>query len=184
MRDGPPPHRFAVATELPALGLGKTGPGETEADRAHRLVLRTAVRACDARHRHGEIHPGAGERAPGHFQGNGAATVVARAESEGTVIGVKGYVNGVDIFQGHASGDTIVRDSWRSETLDFSNTELVDIAEVDAGSGNDTIMASDVSPGKYRGGSGYDTLDAGAKETTWLFAGDGETADIRRAERN
>ena len=41
-----------------------------------------------------------------------------------------------------ADGDTIVRDSWRSKTLDFSNTQLVDITEVDAGSGNDTIIGA------------------------------------------
>jgi len=112
------------------------------------------------------------------FRDNGEATVVATAELEGTVIGVNGYVNGVDIFQGHESGDTVIRDSWRSKTLDFSSTELVNIAEVDAGSGNDTIMASDVSPGVYRGGSGYDTLNAGTKDTTWLFAGDGNGYDV------
>jgi len=112
------------------------------------------------------------------FRDNGTATVVAKAESAGTVIGVNGYTNGVDIFRGHVDGDTIVRDSWRSKTLDFSNTQLVDIAEVDAGSGNDTIIASDLTSGAYRGNSGYDTLDAGTQETTWLFAGDGNGYDI------
>jgi VCBS repeat-containing protein len=105
------------------------------------------------------------------FQDNGAATVIARAETAGTVIGINGYANGVDRIEGHADGDTIVRDSYYSRTLDFSDTELVYIAEIDAGSGNDTIIASDLSPGVYRGGSGNDTLDAGLQDTTWVYAG-------------
>ena len=105
------------------------------------------------------------------FRDNGAATVEARATASGTVIGINGYANGVDRFVGDSSGDTIVRDSYNSRTLDFSLTQLVNIAEVDAGAGNDTILASDVSPGVYRGNSGDDTLDGGGQATTWLFAG-------------
>ncbi len=78
------------------------------------------------------------------------------AEASGTVIGVNGYINGVDEFQG--VGDTIIRDSNSSHTLDFSNTALLDIAEVDAAGGNDTIAVSNLSASSYRGGSGNDTF--------------------------
>ena len=105
------------------------------------------------------------------FRDNGAATVEARATAPGTVIGINGYANGVDRFVGDASADTIVRDTWSSRTLDFSSTQLSNIAEVDAGAGNDTILASDVSPGVYRGNSGDDILDGGGQATTWLFTG-------------
>jgi Ca2+-binding RTX toxin-like protein len=82
----------------------------------------------------------------------------AIAVTTGTVIGLDGYANGVDRIEGHASGDTIVRDASNSRTLDFSNTELVNIAEVDGGAGNDTIVASNLSPGTYRGGAGNDVF--------------------------
>ena len=75
----------------------------------------------------------------------GAGTDRVIAASTGTVIGVDGYANTVDIFEG--PGDTIIRDSYSSRTLDFSTTQLMGIAEVDAGAGNDTILASNLTPG-------------------------------------
>ena len=105
------------------------------------------------------------------FRDNGAASVEARATAPGTVIGINGYASGVDAFVGAASGDTVVRDSYNARSLDFSSTRLVNIAEVDGGSGNDTIIASNLTPGRYRGGPGDDTLRAGAQPTTWLYQG-------------
>ena len=102
---------------------------------------------------------------------NGAASVTAVAQSAGTVIGLRGYANGVDVFQGPAAGDTILEDIWSNQTLDFSNTRLVNIAEVNGSWGDDTIVASNLSPGAYRGGGGEDTLRAGTQTTTWLYAG-------------
>ena len=80
-------------------------------------------------------------------------------------------------MEGYATGDTIVRDASNSRTLDFSNTQLVNIAEVDGGAGNDTIVASNLSAGTYRGGAGNDTLRAGTQDTTWVFQGTGEGYD-------
>jgi hypothetical protein len=56
---------------------------------------------------------------------------------------VNGYDNGVEEFTG--LGDTIIRDTNYSRTLNFSNTILTGIAEVDAAGGNDTIVASALS---------------------------------------
>ncbi|HND55780.1 MAG TPA: calcium-binding protein, partial [Pirellulaceae bacterium] len=111
------------------------------------------------------------------FQGNGSSAVVAVAETAGTIIGIDGYSNGVDTVQGFSTGDTIVRDSYYGRTLDFSRTLLTNIAEVDAGSGNDTVIASDLGPGRYRGGEGNDSLTAGAAATTWLYAGASSGSD-------
>ncbi len=105
----------------------------------------------------------------------GAGEDRAIAVETSTLIGINGYANGVEEFVGQ--GDTIIRDSWHSHTLDFSNTALEGIAEVDAGSGNDTVIASDITPGTYRGNYGYDTLRAGEQDTTWLYAGTGNGYD-------
>ena len=106
------------------------------------------------------------------FNNTGGGTATALAEAAGTVIGIDGFTGGVDVFTGFGGGDTIIRDSYYSHTLDFSQTRLVDIAEVDAGSGNDTIVASDLCIGRYRGGEGNDTLHAGSQMTYWLYSGD------------
>ena len=105
------------------------------------------------------------------LQNNGLGTVVAVAETAGAVIGVDGYVNGVDRIEGHADGDTVIQDIYYSRTLDFSDTELINISHVDAGRGNDTLIASDISVANYWGGAGNDTLQAGSQNTTWLFQG-------------
>ncbi len=102
---------------------------------------------------------------------NGSGNSEAQAESGGTVIGVNGYANGVDAFVGNSSGDTIIRDSNSSHTLDFSTTALTNIAEIDAAGGNDVVTASNVNDGSYRGGSGDDTLNAGSTATSWLYDG-------------
>ncbi len=102
---------------------------------------------------------------------NGAGTSVAKAETAGTVIGVANYVNGVDAFEGHSTADTVIQSNGGHNTLNFSNTVLTNIAEVDAGAGNDVVTASNLSAGNYRGGTGDDTLNAGDADATWLYAG-------------
>ncbi|MFO0978287.1 MAG: LamG-like jellyroll fold domain-containing protein [Planctomycetaceae bacterium] len=106
---------------------------------------------------------------------NGSGTTLAVVESAGTVIGVNGYVNGVDEFVG--LGDTIIRDTAYSKTLDFSNTILTGIAEIDAAGGNDVVTASNLSPGVYRGGSGDDVLNAGSMAVTWKYSGNSNGFD-------
>jgi hypothetical protein len=100
---------------------------------------------------------------------NGSGLSVAVAETAGTVIGVNGYDNGVEEFTG--LGDTVIRDTNYSRTLNFSNTTLTGIAEVDAAGGNDTVTASNLSAGVYRGGTGDDVLIAGSTAVTWLYSG-------------
>uniref|UniRef100_UPI0030ED06CF calcium-binding protein n=1 Tax=uncultured Hoeflea sp. TaxID=538666 RepID=UPI0030ED06CF len=109
---------------------------------------------------------------------NGGGTSTAVAETAGTVIGVNGYANGVDAFIGHASGDTIIRDTNSTHTLDFSGTDLTDIAEIDAGEGHDIVTASNLSEGAYRGGRHDDTLTAGSQTTTWLYSGTNNGYDV------
>lgn len=113
------------------------------------------------------------------FNGTGISLVLA--ETSGTIIGIDGYANGVDEFQGHGSGDTIIQDNNQSNQLDFRNTALNDkIAEVDAGSGNDTIYASDISDMQIRGGTGNDKLVGGGDLDVFAANFSGEI----RGERN
>jgi hypothetical protein len=108
---------------------------------------------------------------------NGTNLAIAKAETEGTVIGLRGYNDGVDDFVG--KGDTIIRDNNDSNTLNFSNTVLTGILEVDGGRGHDVITASSLSDGRYRGGEDNDDLIAGDGNVnvTWLYSGDNNGSD-------
>ncbi len=108
---------------------------------------------------------------------NGAGTSTASAESDGTVIGVNGLDNGVDVIDGSGYAEIQIRDTNSSRILDFSTTALLDISEVDAGGGNDTVTASGISDASYRGGSGNDTLIALDADVIWLFSGSGNGFD-------
>ena len=112
------------------------------------------------------------------FATNGSGNSVAVAESDGTVIGVNGYSNGIDEFSSGGNANVVVRDNAYGHTLDFSNTALTDIAEVDAGGGNDTITTSELSDDiNYRGGTGDDTFHTGTKDVTLLYDGTNEGYD-------
>ncbi|MGE3934241.1 MAG: hypothetical protein AB7F67_13345, partial [Rhodospirillaceae bacterium] len=80
-----------------------------------------------------------------------------------------------DAFQG--AGDTVIRDDGYSRTLNFANTRLSGISEVDAGGGDDTITTSNIDAASYRGGSGNDTFNSGAADATFLYAGTGNGND-------
>ena len=103
------------------------------------------------------------------FLTNGTGTAVAQATTAGTTIGVNGYANGVEQILG--LGDTKILDSNSSRTLDFSTTQLADIAEVNAAGGNDVITTSNLSAGTYRGGSGNDKFHTGDQDVALLYSG-------------
>jgi Ca2+-binding RTX toxin-like protein len=67
---------------------------------------------------------------------------------------------GYDIIAGTASSDT----------LDFSTTELVGIAMIDGGAGNDTIIGS-IGNNVIVGGAGTDNLIGSAGDDTFLISG-------------
>lgn len=94
---------------------------------------------------------------------NGSGISVALAGAADTTIGLKkDYANGVDEFRGDASGDTRLEGDNASGMLDFSATQLTDIAEVDANGGYDTVRtalsANTAGAPLYDGGSGNDKL--------------------------
>ncbi|MBY6189641.1 hypothetical protein KUV22_04330 [Microbulbifer agarilyticus] len=70
-------------------------------------------------------------------------------------------------------GLDIIQGTTGNNTLDFSTTELIGIAEIDAAKGNDTVLGS-ASGDTIRGGEGSDTLYGNAGADVYLFArGDG-----------
>ncbi|MGX9393321.1 T1SS-143 repeat domain-containing protein [Nitrobacteraceae bacterium UC4446_H13] len=111
--------------------------------------------------------------------GNGAGTVKAIAQDSQVVFGIQNYNNGVDEFVGDA-GKTLIRADAANNTLDFSQTVLTNIREVDGGAGHDVITASAVSGDgqNYRGNSGNDTLNANGQTVNWLYSGSDNGNDV------
>lgn len=63
------------------------------------------------------------------------------------------------------------------DTLVFTNVEIDGIAEIDAGSGNDVILTSNLSAASYRGGAHDDTFHLGFGHATLLYSGTSNGAD-------
>ena len=86
--------------------------------------------------------------------GSAADRIIAAVT--GTIIGMNGFNGSIEQINGNGLADVIVLDYYGSRTLDFRNTSLIDIAEVNANGGHDNIYVSDVSATNYTGGSGSD----------------------------
>ncbi|MCZ4289288.1 Ig-like domain-containing protein [Hoeflea alexandrii] len=115
----------------------------------------------------------------GNAVGDGVVNTI-RAEADGTIVGVNGFVNGVDVIDvaGHANVE--VQGTTGNDVLDFSSTTFSNVGagfEVDGGNSNDIITASNISAVSYRGGHGDDTLNAGDADATWLYSGTSNGAD-------
>jgi len=65
-------------------------------------------------------------------------------------------------------GHDIIAGTYYGDTLDFSTTELVGIAVIDGGDGDDKITGS-AGNDVIAGGSGYDTLKGGAGNDTYVL---------------
>ena len=99
-------------------------------------------------------------------------TSTAVAEANDTVIGLKkDYDNGVDEFSGNGHTGVTLQADNASGLLDFSNTHLTNIEQVNAGGGNDTVVASDLNVADYSGQGGNDTMTAGAIDATFHYSG-------------
>jgi Ca2+-binding RTX toxin-like protein len=75
----------------------------------------------------------------------------------------------VERIEGNGGNDQIAG-TGSSDTLDFSSTELVGIAQIDGGQGNDAITGS-LGNDIILGGTGSDNLSGGAGDDTFLLAG-------------
>ncbi|CAN0547646.1 unnamed protein product, partial [Laminaria digitata] len=96
--------------------------------------------------------------------------------------------NGIDVIDGNGQA---IRGDNKGNDLDFSNTELHDVAGIRGGSGNDTIIGSqgdDVITGDSGhdtlvGGAGDDVLDGGKHNDT-LIGGEGDDTLIGGSGRD
>lgn len=68
--------------------------------------------------------------------------------------------NSVELIDG-GSGKNIIQGSYREETYDFSETDLLNIYAIDGGEGDDTLIGS-LGNDMLIGGNGSDILDGGA----------------------
>ncbi|MEQ9326379.1 MAG: Ig-like domain-containing protein, partial [Rhodospirillales bacterium] len=115
--------------------------------------------------------------------GEGIDTVKALNDGDMTFDGFYGN-NSIEVVDGGSSASKI-KGNNSANTLDFSNTTLINISEIDAGRGNDTVTGSagddSIDGGDnndtVRGGAGNDTIDGGAHDDI-LFGDEGN--DILR----
>ncbi|WP_193166298.1 beta strand repeat-containing protein [Microbulbifer hainanensis] len=81
----------------------------------------------------------------------------------------------VEIIDG-AGGNNRILGSSANNTLDFSETQLLEIAEIDAGAGNDTVYGSP-SADRILGGSGSDKLYGNGGDDTFVLTEGDSGAD-------
>ena len=75
----------------------------------------------------------------------------------------------VEVIDGGGGNNIITGGTASYDTLDFSATTLLNIASIDGGSYNDTIIGS-AGNDVIIGGSGIDTLSGGSGDDVYLFA--------------
>jgi Cadherin domain/RTX calcium-binding nonapeptide repeat (4 copies) len=124
--------------------------------------------------------------------GSGADTILGSAN--GSNIGISGdfgAANSIEAISGDAFTGVSIHGDANANTLDFSGVTLTNIAQIDAGDGNDTVIGSagadnivdSLGDDSLAGGGGDDTLDGGAGNDTLdgsgsnvigLFGGSGD----------
>ena len=112
--------------------------------------------------------------------GHGADTVIG-SDGADNILGGDGddtigllEISGVEEIDG-GGGVNVIAGDWTAQNLDFSNTTLTNIDEIDAGHGADTVIGSDGAD-NIRGGGGQDSLEGGAGADT--IDGGSEADDI------
>lgn len=84
----------------------------------------------------------------------------------GAIIGVSA-ISGIEEINGGAFGDAIIRAAGTGVTLNFAQTNLINIAEIQGGAGNDRITGS-AGNDIISGGGGLDILAGGGGDDTFL----------------
>jgi len=112
-----------------------------------------------------------GDEGPDTFDGGaGFDTILGGAGDDVIRVSTFSGTNTVERIDGGA-GYNIVAGTNVNNVIDLSATELVNIALVDGGAGNDTITGSSGND-VLQGGAGADTLFGGAGDDTFLVNGD------------
>jgi|GEM_PF-914767 len=101
--------------------------------------------------------------------GDGYDTIQGGAGNDTIRVNLFSGTNTVEKIDG-GTGQNILSGSVNNDTIDLSNTELVNIALIDAGAGNDVVTGS-AGNDTIVGGTGYDTLAGGLGNDTFLIDG-------------
>jgi Ca2+-binding RTX toxin-like protein len=121
--------------------------------------------------------------------GSGTDTIAASANS--VAIGLKsgfGAANGIEQISANGYAGVTIVGATTDDSYDFSSVQLIGIATINGGGGNDTIKGS-AAADTLAGGTGNDTLDGGGGGDTYLvgvghgvdsIADTGSPADLDR----
>ncbi len=121
---------------------------------------------------------GTGHGADTYADSGAAGTDRIVALANGTAIGLAGISASSGIEEISANGFTGVRvtGTTAAELLDFGGVTLTGIVQIDAGSGNDTILGS-AGNDVILGNAGNDSLNGGEGSDTYQVSGTGHGAD-------
>ena len=107
------------------------------------------------------------------FGGEGTDTIT-RGAGDGD-IGIAGNFGASNSIENIDAGGNDVVGDWRSQTLDFSETELEDVEQIRGEGGNDKITGSSADD-TISGGSGNDDLSGGAGDDVLIGGSGNDTA--------
>lgn len=93
------------------------------------------------------------------------------AMSAGTTVYWAG-VSGIEVFDGGIYANFRIAGSLSGELINLSGATLINVALIDGGVGNDTIIGNDAD-NRIAGGLGDDSLVGGGGNDTFLIQGDG-----------
>jgi len=96
----------------------------------------------------------------------GVGTDTINATVAGAIIGMSS-ISGIEAINGNEAGDTIIRAIASGSTLNFTNTTLTNIVEIQGGAGVDRITGS-AGDDIISGGGGLDILYGGGGDDTFI----------------
>jgi VCBS repeat-containing protein len=98
----------------------------------------------------------------------GAGTDTVRASIAGAIINW-GAISEVEAISGGGFANVKIGGTSGNDLMDFTGLSLTDIAAIDAGAGNDTVVGSSTAD-TIVGGAGNDSLEGGDGDDLFLFA--------------
>jgi Ca2+-binding RTX toxin-like protein len=107
--------------------------------------------------------------------GNGTDTIKVTGTTAVTLTNFKATVQSIETWTGN--GESLLGTA-ANNTFDLSGlTTVTGLTTIDAGAGNDTLIASNLVGMTLTGGAGVDTVTGGAKDDTVVISGANDTSD-------
>jgi Ca2+-binding RTX toxin-like protein len=107
--------------------------------------------------------------------GNAGTDTVTIVGSNATLLNFVAAYEDIEEFDG---GGFSLLGTTAANTFDFTNVTVSNLIAVDAGAGNDTLVASDLTGMTLIGGAGIDTVTGGALNDTIVVSGTNDTTDV------